>query len=321
MIFTQLLLASCGLSYPGVGIYICSTVESQATIKFKLPANKGQFIPMDCDDILTDNKLPNDFNNTWSEKSFMLFWKRKFMNISESPSITVPVKNNCPITTSISGEGTGTQNGIVVYHKFNNPQMAINNIMYTCGNQMYKTDGQYTGYSYGPGVGGCNALDQSNAKFDIMPDSFPAIVRIDSNCGQKAYKELLIKEPYTFNFKVQKGICVYDVRVLEKNKEKQAKFLYQGLDREAHRIDSPVMVSVGDGKIDVYKPLGASIMQIEIYYASKVFWRSGSRSDDKISMKVEEPYGILCAFAYSADGAFSHECTDRNGNFVMRFFR
>lgn len=322
MIFTQLFLAACGTLFPATGIYICATQESSATIKFKLPANKGQFIPMDCDDILTDNKLPNDFNNTWTEKNFLLFWKRKFVSITESPSIIVPIKNNCPITSSISSDGTGTQNGIIVYHKFTTPTL---NIAYTCGNDIYKTNGMHTGYSYGPGVGGCTALEQSNTKFTITPDLVPAIIRIESNCGQKDYKEALVEEPYTFNFKVQKGICVYDVRVINRGGEAQAKFLYQGIDREAHRIDSPVIIrnpdKNEDGHLSVYKPLGASIIQIEIYYGSKVYWRSGSRSDDRLDMRVEDANGILCAFAYSKDGAFSHECTDRKGNFVPRSFR
>ena len=318
--------ASCGgRTTQSTGGFVCAYNKAltftERTLKVKIPPTRGQIRIIDCEQELTEDGNPDDFNHQ-IEKSGWWLWKKTVRVLSETPSFKLPLKDykDCPVVISVAGEDAGVQVAAIVFE----PKALYNpwNIDYRCG----QTDATVNG-----SVGICKAFEGAIVTFESnMKDrEFHAI---GTACGVNAESQ-----NGRLQFAMPEGVCLVDMGRLSADGETtwRTRFLFLGQDRAARKLDNPTMVFQRGG-VRVYKPQGARIISSEIYLKDKIIWRSGSRNDDSYflapdkdnSGKYKEsgkwPDGsIVCHTAYTNEfDSMSGSCYDiKSHREVPYFFR
>lgn len=278
------------------GASVCSSGDS-IDLKIKIPPVRGQLRVMDCNKDLTNSGTPNDFNTITWRTGFWL-WQRKIIQLSNTPLITIKApQKNCPITVSVTGEETGTQNAVIL----NEPRDSFQDFsQLSCAGDEFKPTRQ--------GLASCIGLSGANFKIKVSPEPLTKYIVDVVGCG---YQEKLTSQ--TFVGQLKDRACVMDTMITymsEKNPViMKSRFLMVGRDRAMQELDKPIIVRDAD-KLRTFKPLGASIYSMEVYLNGQILWRSGPRTDETFWATEQPTNSKLCVSAYSKSGAFSGACFD-----------
>lgn len=287
-------------TWAGQGGIICAQDKSQASVlKVKIPPTKGQLRVVDCDNDLTDNKRPNDFNTVTFKEGFWL-WSRSVRRLDTTPLFSLPAKSrkDCAIAVSVYGDQAGLQMATIIQE----PAPLDHIADLPC---LEASTGLYT----------CSGLE--GARLTVASKTPGTLLILGSGCGINIRSETGVTV-----LKLPKGACVVDLALVTADSSKRARLLLLGRDRQKRELDTPLMVLDGANR-RIIKPLGASMTATEIYLGDQVLWRSGVRADDSYKLDPSKdnadglgnwPQGSVgCHSAYSAEfNSFSGSCFDMN---------
>lgn len=282
------------------GSFVCNQDANQTTqFKVKIPPTKGQIRVVNCNGDITADGNPDDFNTvTW--KTGWWFWRRTHIIYAETPIITLPtnIANECAIVVSVTGENTGTQNAVLLYHT--DPK--LNDFMaYKCGESDWLPTQK--------GVGSCHKL--TGAIFSVkIPVSEPSVVNLK---GCNLQKKIPVDKASNVieEVVIQQDSCVLDVQKVTTSKDERSRFLLIGKDRTLQELDSPTMIAEGTSR-RVIKPLSASLILTEYYINNSITWRV-VKIDDNYLLKPDDDgwdaNNITCHTAYfNTTGSISRSC-------------
>lgn len=290
----------------GMGGVICAQAEPPSSLKVKLPPTRGQLRVTDCDQDLTLDGNPDDFNTQIERQGWWIF-ARTVRVLSETPTFPLPRKSydDCGLTVSVVGENTGVQTADVIFDTRVQGAFAV----MTCGGVVSKVDK----------VGVCRALEGARLEFGTSEQKGTMVV-IGSSCRVSSQIDLSARRSVALQ--VPEGRCVIDLGWVNGQVQQRSRVLVLGQSRESRELDNPLMVRDGD-KRRVYKPIGASLTSTEIYQEDKVLWRSGSRDDDSYSFEDKgwPPGSIACHTSYSqALQSISGSCYNLDSDKEVPYF-
>lgn len=301
------------------GAAVCSIPwGSPVRLKVKTPPTRGQLRVVDCDQVLTKDGNPDDFNMVIDKVGFWL-WQRRVIRIDSPPEFVFPLRNfnDCPAVVSVAGQNAGVQSAIILIdHRFHTSKPTLHDYLtFSCSGPFEKTSG---------GLGVCKGLE--GGRFSVkptVPQPSGTMFLVGSSCGITRTMDLSKdKEAEVY---LPNGSCILDVGMVVDQKKYKSRFLLIGEDRTARKIDSPIMIKERDGR-RVYRPQGANMTSTEIYHEGGVLWRSGVRDQDSYTIDPDkdnaEPYkskgiwprgAIACHTAYAEDiDSIGGSCYDLN---------
>lgn len=299
------------------GAFICKQNENEMnTVRLRVPLTRGQFSALDCNGVLTADGNVDDFN-TDSIKEGFLWWSRKRIVPSKTPEFNfkrTSNHNDCSVNMAIAAEHAGAQQAVLQYET--KGTYAPLHMDYSCGAAKYSTKDKYSPWSYGEGVGGCNALADSEMRFKVYVEKEHGIIDFISNCLPLGIDKVTFtssdKGVVEYSTRVKPGICPMTVDYSYLNngtmQRKKAKLMIVGNPRDGFGMDTPTIVQVSEGKYKVIKPLTATIVFAEAYEPQSIKWRSEAKETD-FEFDLDKKFvGTLCVNAYSKDNAFEGAC-------------
>lgn len=273
------------------GAYICAQKEVPRFLRVKIPPTKGQLRAVDCNEDLTDDKNPDDFNMKIERDGWWIF-SRAVRVLDSTPRFNIPARsyNDCAIFVSVAGEKTGVQSALIVY----DDRMSGTFLEMVCGSQAV--------YAPVNKVASCQALEGARLAFRYKPKVGVGLAHA-SGCGLT--QRLDLTKEQTFEVRVPPGHCEIDFAWVTADKSEKTRVLVVGDKRESRELDSPLMVKEGNG-YRVYKPNSATIISTEVYDGERVVFRSGVRDNESYSLTPgsdgPNPWpasGVACHTAYS----------------------
>lgn len=342
---------SCGDgTISGVGAIICPSLpEGVIRLKVKVPPTKGQMRILDCEQELTADGNPDDFNMQIEKKGWWL-WRKTVRILDKTPEVWLPNKDytDCPIIVSVTGEGAGVHTAAIVYE----PRKRHDFVNLECsGGEVHRNQG----------TGTCRTFEGARIRFSLTPDAEMAgkshLFVVGTGCGINEKRSLENFTPIEID--MPRGLCIVDVGMVvdgarfireagvsftvpewppvrtltDKDLKLKSRFLLIGEDRSARKLDNPVMVREKDS-VRVYKPQGATMVATEIYLKERVLWRSGVRKDESYVLRPSEDNGeqyrssgkwpsgtVACHTAYTDKfNSMSTSCYDLNTLREMPYF-
>lgn len=303
------------------GLIVCKEKAlAYPKIKYKLPPVPGKLRVVDCERELTADGNPDDFNTVEWMQGWWIF-ARRIIRLTETPEVTLGFRNsnltNCPVVSSISGVGTGTQTGVMVFDIKSNRSKEL---LYRCGRQgdphMFgDTTSLVVGDGENSGIGACQVLSGNKIRVTWDRNLHPAVLNVAAiSCGIADQKNYLKEDLPGHDITVQHGICVYDMSLVTSSGTKKVRLVTLGDSGGRSELDNPVVVRQDGRKFRVVKPLGADIYNTEIYRGNRVIWRSEKRDSKSFHIDREddvkwEEGDLICTTAYrDADGSMGKSC-------------
>jgi len=310
-----------GQWYNAKGLIVCKEKAlAYPTLKFKLPPVPGKLRVVDCERELTEDGNPDDFNTVEWKQGWWIF-ARRIIRLTDTPEVRLGFRNanltNCPVVSSISGVGTGTQSGVMVFDIKSNRG---NKMMYSCGRQSpFHKFGDTTDLVVGDGVfsgiGACQVLSGNKVRLAWDKSLLPASLSIAAiNCGIADMRNFQVGEEPFYNITVQKGICAYDMSLVTTEGVTRYRLITLGDSGGRSELDNPVVVFQDRRKIRVIKPLGADLYNTEIYRGDKIVWKSEQRDSKSFHIDKEDDVDWqngdrVCTTAYrDSDGSMGRSC-------------
>ena len=313
--------------FPSSGLFVCAQPEGVGEVRVKLPPSRGQFRVLDCEQDLTPDGTPDDFNRNSAIRSFLFFrFARVFPN--ESFNFRFPrtaSQNACPVVLSTAGEDSGTQKAIVDYFT---PAGTTLEVRYACRGKTHST---YTGspWSSGFGAGGCVTLEGAQAALQVsVPAPRGTLKVVSKACGLTAQQtfgpaDLVFKDLrawVSFPWSVPEGLCPMSIEVTAETTT-QAQIIFVGHSRDRAEIDTPRLVQDGDRR-RIIAPLFSTAFDAHVLVGDKAIWRSQSESRNP-AIPRDLPTGAkICAAAWGRENSVSTACFEaNNGKEVPYDFR
>lgn len=317
----------CGTTWFNTrGAFICKQdLAEKNTIRLKMPLTKGQFSALDCNGVLTEDGNVDDFN-TESIKEGFLWWSRKKVVVSKTPEFSFRRTynhNDCSVNIAMAAENAGAQQAVLQYET-KSADVPLN-ITYTCASAKYSTINKESPWSHGLGMGGCNALVDSEMKLKIFVLKDRGIVDVINQCITLGFEKVVFgpnekvhaetdengNQFINYAMRIKDGICPMriDYSYLDQTvKVQTAKLLVVGNPRDGYGMDTPTVISVTKGHYKVIRPLTSTIVFAEAFDDTAIKWRSDVKTSD-FEFDLDEKFkGTLCVSAYSKDNAFEGAC-------------
>lgn len=285
------------------GGLICPTTAagSRLSLKVKIPPTRGQLRVLDCEQELTADGNPDDFN-TVIEKTGWWLWRKTVRKLDATPVFPLPIKDytDCPVVISVTGEDAGVQTAALVLEPRAVTQSNVwrDFLHFSCDGDMRPTS---------KGVGFCRGFEGARVRVRLneAPKSGKFFL-VGTSCGINQVLDFdLIRSgpsPLQVEFTMPEGICLLDAGLASEGKKTKSRVMLVGEDRGARKLDNPVMVLDGKDR-RVYKPQGAKMVATEIYLGQQILWRSGVRKDESFVIRPGEDNGD----AYKSSGKWPQD--------------
>lgn len=305
------------------GVAICAQPNPPEYLKVKIPPSRGQLRVTDCNQDLTSDGNPDDFNTKLEKQGWWIFGRQvRIMN--DTPMFPLPQRsyNDCAIVAAVSGEDTGVQAGLIIYDNRNYDSSGFIEMSCAASDDFVPV----TKAASCSGLNGAKLVFRVNPK-KVVAGGFLLVGSWDTryNCNLKEERKLTGDPALDLiSTKIDTGPCILEVAWVKSASEvNKVRILTSGKAREDRELDNVLAVAEGDG-VKVYKPNGASIVSSELYELGHVLWRSGPHAEDSYVLNPKEhnalnrkTWGVgtvLCHTAYSASfNSFSGTCYKADG--------